>query len=64
MGGMLAWMWGEKYPGFMDAIVPVASQPGPMSGRNWMQRRISIEAIRNDPEWNNGDYDENPSAMS
>ncbi len=61
MGGMLAWMWGEKYPGFMDAIVPVASQPGPMSGRNWMQRRISIEAIRNDPEWNNGDYDENPS---
>ena len=64
MGGMLAWMWDEKYPGFMDAIVPVASQPGPMSGRNWMQRRILIEAIRNNPEWNNGDYDENPSAMS
>ena len=63
MGGMLAWMWGKKYAGFMDAIVPVASQAGLMSGRNWMQRRISIEAIRNDPEWNNGDYDENPSAM-
>ncbi len=61
MGGMLAWIWGEKYPGFMDAVVPVASQPGPMSGRNWIQRRVSIEAIRNDPDWNNGDYEINPT---
>lgn len=61
MGGMLAWLWGGKYPDFMDALVPIASQPGPMSGRNWIQRRISIEAIRNDPEWNNGDYETNPS---
>jgi homoserine O-acetyltransferase len=61
MGGMLAWMFAERYPDFMDALVPVASQPGPMSGRNWIQRRISIEAIRNDPEWNGGDYATNPS---
>lgn len=61
MGGMLAWIWGEKYPQFMDALVPVASQPGPMSGRNWIQRRVSIEAIRNDPEWNNGNYEANPT---
>ena len=61
MGGMLTWMFGEMFPDFMDALVPVASQPGPMSGRNWIQRRLNIEAIRNDPEWNNGDYQNNPS---
>ena len=61
LGGMLTWMFGEMFPDFMDALVPVASQPGPMSGRNWIQRRINVEAIRNDPEWNNGDYDKQPT---
>jgi homoserine O-acetyltransferase len=61
MGGMLTWMFGELFPDFMDALVPIASQPGPMSGRNWIQRRINIEAIRSDPEWENGDYKRNPS---
>ena len=61
LGGMLTWMLGEMFPDFMEALVPVASQPGPMSGRNWIQRRINVEAIRNDPEWNNGDYDKQPS---
>ena len=61
LGGMLSWMFGEMFPDFMDALVPIASQPGPMSGRNWMQRRINVEAIRNDPEWNNGDYEKQPT---
>jgi len=61
LGGMLTWLLGGMYPDFMDALVPVASQPGPMSGRNWIQRRINVEAIRNDPEWNGGDYDKQPS---
>ena len=61
MGGMLTWLFAGLYPDFMDALVPVASQPAPMSGRNWLQRRISIEAIRNDPEWNGGNYTTNPS---
>jgi homoserine O-acetyltransferase len=61
LGGMLSWMFGEMFPDFMDALVPVASQPGPMSGRNWIQRRINVEAIRYDPEWNNGDYEKQPS---
>lgn len=60
MGGMLTWMWGETYPDFMDFLVPLASQPAAMSGRNWIQRRMQIEAIRNDPDWNNGDYVEQP----
>lgn len=61
LGGMLTWMFGEMFPDFMDALVPIASQPGPMSGRNWIQRKINVEAIRNDPEWNNGDYEKQPT---
>lgn len=61
MGGMLAWMMAGTYPDWMDAAVPIACQPGPMSGRNWIQRRVSIEAIRNDPEWNGGEYETNPT---
>ena len=61
LGGMLTWMFGATHPDFMEALVPVASQPGPMSGRNWIQRRINVEAIRNDPEWNNGDYEKQPT---
>ena len=56
MGGMQTWMWAGLYPGMMDLAVPMASEPVRMSGRNWLSRRIAIEAIRNDPGWNNGDY--------
>jgi homoserine O-acetyltransferase/O-succinyltransferase len=63
MGGMQTWLWGEKYPGFMDALVPMASVPGQMSGRNWLMRRIIIDAIRNDPAWNNGNYTTQPQAV-
>ncbi len=61
MGGMLTWLWGQMYPDSMDALVPLASQPGPMSGRNWIQRRMQIESIRSDPDWKGGDYDAQPS---
>jgi homoserine O-acetyltransferase len=60
MGGMLTWLWGVTHPGFMDLLVPLASQPTAMSGRNWIQRRMQIEAIRNDPDWNGGDYGQQP----
>jgi homoserine O-acetyltransferase len=61
MGGMQTWMWGEMYPAFMDGLVPIASQPVAISGRNWITRRIRIEAIRNDPDWNGGNYEKNPT---
>jgi homoserine O-acetyltransferase len=61
MGGMHTWMWGTMYPAAMDALVPVASQPTAMSGRNWIARRIRIEAIRNDPDWSGGFYTTNPT---
>jgi homoserine O-acetyltransferase len=56
MGGMQAWMWAGLYPGLMDVVVPMASEPVRMGGRNWLGRRIAIEAIRNDPGWHDGDY--------
>ncbi len=60
MGGMQAWLWAQQHPGFMDVLVPMAAQPGPMSGRNWMLRRLLIESIKGDPEWMGGDYTEQP----
>jgi homoserine O-acetyltransferase len=60
MGGMQSWIWGARYPDFMDALVPMASQPAEMSSRNWMLRRLIIDSIRNDPDWNNGDYAAQP----
>jgi homoserine O-acetyltransferase/O-succinyltransferase len=63
MGGMHTWLWGVSYPDIMDALVPMASQPTEMSGRNWMMRRMLIDAIRNDPDWNNGDYTVQPRAL-
>ena len=52
MGGMHTWLWAEKYPDMMDALVPMASQPTEMAARNWMLRRMMIETIRNDPDYN------------
>jgi homoserine O-acetyltransferase len=63
MGGMQTWIWGAKYPEFMDALVPMASQPTEMSSRNWMMRRLIIDSIRNDPEWNNGNYTKQPRSV-
>ena len=56
MGGMHTWLWGELHPDFMDALMPLASLPTQISGRNRAWRRMVIDAIRNDPAWNGGDY--------
>jgi homoserine O-acetyltransferase/O-succinyltransferase len=63
MGGMHTWIWGVKHPEFMDTLVPMASQPTEMSSRNWMMRRMLIDAIRNDPDWNNGNYTAQPRSL-
>jgi homoserine O-acetyltransferase/O-succinyltransferase len=63
MGGMHTWLWGVKYPGFMDVLVPMASQPTAMAARNWMLRRMMIETIRNDPDYNEGRYTTQPRMM-
>ena len=61
MGGMQAWMWGERYPQMMDALMPIVSQPVAIAGRNWLWRQIIIGAIRNDPDWHGGEYTVNPT---
>jgi homoserine O-acetyltransferase/O-succinyltransferase len=63
MGGMHTWIWGVRYPQFMDALVPMASQPTEMAARNWMLRRIMLDTIRNDPDYNGGNYTAQPRMM-
>jgi len=63
MGGMHTWLMGEMYPGFMDALMPFASVPAQIAGRNRVWRRLSIDAIRNDPAWRGGDYTVQPPAL-
>jgi homoserine O-acetyltransferase len=63
MGGMHSWIWGVKYPQAMDVLVPMASQPTEMAARNWMLRRLMLETIRNDPDYNGGNYTSPPRMM-
>lgn len=63
MGGMHTWMWGQMHPTFMDALLPLASLPTQISGRNRVWRRVLIDAIRNDPAWNNGNYTTQPPSL-
>ncbi len=63
MGGMHAWLWGIKHPDFMDVLVPMASTPAQMSGRNWLTRRLILDSIRNDPAWMQGNYTEQPPSL-
>lgn len=60
MGGMHSWLWGEMYPDFMDALMPLASLPIEISGRNRFFRRMILDPIRNDPDWQNGEYKTQP----
>jgi homoserine O-acetyltransferase len=63
MGGMHTWLWGETHPDFMDALMPLASLPTQISGRNRAWRRMIIDAIRNDPAWKGGDYSTQPPSL-
>ncbi len=63
MGGMHTWLWGQLHPEFMDALMPLASLPTQIAGRNRAWRRLVIDAIRNDPEWKGGDYKERPQSL-
>ncbi len=63
MGGMHTWLWGELHPDFVDALMPLASLPTQISGRNRGWRRIVIDAIRNDPAWHGGEYKTQPPSL-
>lgn len=61
MGGMQAWIWGGKYPEIVDALLPLVAMPVPITGHNLFYRRVITESIRNDPDYNGGDYVKQPS---
>ncbi len=63
MGGMHTWLWGEMHPEFMDALMPLASLPTQISGRNRVWRRMVIDDIRTDPEWQDGEYKTQPHGL-
>jgi homoserine O-acetyltransferase len=63
MGGMHTWLWGERYPDFMDALMPLASLPTQVAGRNRAWRRLVIDAIRKDPAWHGGEYAVQPPSL-
>ena len=63
MGGMHTWLWGEAYPDFMDALLPLASLPEEISGRNRMWRQMVSDAIRRDPQWKQGEYSTPPAGL-
>lgn len=63
MGGMHTWLWGETHPDFMDALVPLASLPTQISGRNRVWRRMIIDAIQDSPDWQHGNYSTPPFGM-
>jgi homoserine O-acetyltransferase len=63
MGGMHTWLWGELHPDFMDTLMPLASLPTQISGRNRVWRRVIIDAIRLDPDWHDGDYKTQPPGL-
>jgi homoserine O-acetyltransferase len=63
MGGMHTWLWGQKYPDFMDALLPLACLPTQISGRNRLWRNLAAGAIRTDPEWKEGEYTAQPRGL-
>jgi homoserine O-acetyltransferase len=63
MGCMHSFVWGETFPAFMDALMPLACLPVEIAGRNRLWRKMSMDAIRTDPEWQNGDYTAQPRGL-
>ena len=64
MGAMHAWDWGYMYPGFAAGLVPLASNPVEIGGRNRVWRKFLIDAIETDPSWKHGDYSEQPRGLA
>lgn len=64
MGAMHSWMWGYMYPDFADGLVPLASNPVEIAGRNRLWRKALVDSIVSDPTWKGGNYTEPPHGMA
>jgi homoserine O-acetyltransferase len=63
MGGMQTWLWGQQYADFMDALMPLASAPAQMAGRQRIFRDLVVDSIRSDPGWKDGEYTSPPRGL-
>ena len=63
MGGMHTWLWGEEYPDFMDALMPLASAPAQIAGRHRLFRDMVVDSIKTDPAWKDGEYTAPPRGL-
>ena len=63
MGCMHAWVWGERFPTFVDGLVPLACVPTQIAGRNRMIRTMIMDFIRDDPGYNGGEYTTQPAGL-
>jgi homoserine O-acetyltransferase len=63
MGGMHTWVWGTTHPDFMDALMPLASLPVEIAGRNRMLRKMIVDSIESDPDWKQGEYSAQPRGL-
>lgn len=60
MGCMHAFVWGETHPAFVQAMMPLACLPVEIAGRNRMWRKMAMDAITLDPDWQGGGYKSQP----
>ena len=60
MGCMHAFIWGETYPTFARALMPLACEPIAIAGLNRMWRQMVIDGIEKDPDWQGGRYVDEP----
>ena len=63
MGCMHSWVWGERYPNFVDGLVPLACAPTQIAGRNRMIRTMIMDFIRDDPGYFGGEYSVQPAGL-
>lgn len=63
MGGMQTWLWGETYPMMMDALMPLASLPQQIGGRNRIWRDMIVDDIKDDPGYYGGEYNAQPYGL-
>jgi homoserine O-acetyltransferase len=60
MGCMHAFVWGERHPEMVQAMMPLACLPRAIAGHNRMWRKAIMDGIRADPAWRGGDYAQEP----